>query len=364
MLRRHSIPLLVAILAVGLRCRSGALRVVALVPVYWLAVDRGLRAALVAGALIVVTQVVWMTLWEEPASMAVLVAGTIATGRYMVLRRAAAERERELLAEAATTEERLRIARELHDAVGHDVALMVVQAEALAAVTGDERADAIATLGRHTMGELHRTLNVLRDEAPTQPSPSVADLGAVLEGARAAGVPITLAVEGAPRTLPATLDASAYRIVQEAVTNVIRHAHGAPAAVTVHYGDHALHLTVTDEGTDAPTKSDGGHGLIGMRERVAAFGGTLTAGPGEHGYAVHAELPTPHDPRPDRRRSAADAHGLQDRARGHGPVPGDRRGRRRPPGDRAGGEAQAGRDPDGHPHARPGRDRGDPAAPA
>jgi signal transduction histidine kinase len=218
------------------------------------------------------------------------VAGTIGVARYMVLRSAAAARERELLGEAAAAEERLRIARELHDAVGHDVALMVVQAEALAAVTGDERADAIATLGRHTMGELHRTLNVLRDEPELAPQPGLDDLGGVLESARAAGVPISLTVEGAPRELPTALEASAYRIVQEAVTNVIRHAHGAAATVTVHYGAQALELVVADQGGTS-TGNGGGHGLVGMRERASAFGGTLDARPHEQGFTVRAELP-------------------------------------------------------------------------
>jgi signal transduction histidine kinase len=281
LLRRHPIPLLVAILAAGLFV---PVAILALVPLYWVAADRGVRAGAVGAAGVVAAQAVWMSHWVEAVFAAVSSAAVVAAARVVVMRR-------ELLAEAAATEERLRIARELHDAVGHDVALMVVQAEALAAVTGDERADAIATLGRHTMGELHRTLKVLREEAPTEPQPSVADLGAVLAGARAAGVPVTLAVEGAPRALPAALDASAYRIVQEAVTNVIRHAHGAPAAVTVHYGERSLGLTVTDTGGGAPSASNGGHGLIGMRERAAAFGGTLTAGPREHGYTVHAELP-------------------------------------------------------------------------
>ena len=125
---------------------------------------------------------------------------------------------------------------------------MVVQAEALAAVTGDERADAIAALGRRTMGEMHRTLKVLRDEGGLAPQPGLDDLGDVIEHARGAGVPISFAVEGAPRALPPALDASAFRIVQEAVTNVIRHAGGAAASVTVHYGDDALELRVTDEG--------------------------------------------------------------------------------------------------------------------
>jgi signal transduction histidine kinase len=115
----------------------------------------------------------------------------------------------------------------------------------------------------------------------------------VLEGARRAGVPITLTVEGAPRALPPVLDASAYRIVQEAVTNVIRHAGGAAAAVTVHYGERSLQLTVADEGESVNTNGSG-HGLIGMRERVSAFGGTLAAGPrSRRGFEVRAEIPYP-----------------------------------------------------------------------
>jgi len=167
---------------------------------------------------------------------------------------------------------------------------MVVQAEALAAVTGDERADAIAALGRRTMGEMHRTLKVLRDDVELAPQPGLNDLGGVIEGARNAGVPITYAVEGAPRPLAPALDASAYRIVQEAVTNVIRHAGGAAATVTVHYGEDALELRVSDQGGESHAVN-GGHGLIGMRERVSAFNGTLDAGPRERGFEVRAELP-------------------------------------------------------------------------
>ncbi len=292
MLRKFAIPLFAAIVVVGVALPfSNPYTILALVPLYWLAVDRGLRVAVIASVFLVGSQVATMDHWLEPVSTGVLAAGTIGAARYMALRTRSVARERELLAEAAAAEERLRIARELHDAVGHDVALMVVQAEALAAVTGDERADAIATLGRHTMGELHRTLKVLRDEAELAPAPSLGDLGPVLDGARAAGLAITLAVEGAPRPLPSALDASAYRIVQEAVTNVIRHAHGAPARITVHYGEAALELVVADEGGGAPATSNGGHGLVGMRERVAAFGGTLEAGPREHGFTVRAELP-------------------------------------------------------------------------
>jgi signal transduction histidine kinase len=132
--------------------------------------------------LIVLAEVVSMDDPAEPISAAVLAAGVIGAARYGVLRRQSAAREKELLAEAAAAEERLRIARELHDAVGHDVSLMVVQAEALGAVTGDERADAIAALGRRTMGEMHRTLKVLREDAGLAPQPGLGDLGGVIEG--------------------------------------------------------------------------------------------------------------------------------------------------------------------------------------
>ncbi|MDA0166578.1 histidine kinase [Solirubrobacter ginsenosidimutans] len=292
LLRRHPIPILVAVLAVGIAVPAAIPWVfAALVPLYVLA-ERDLRHGVAAAAAILLVQLVKMDHPVEPISTVVFSAAVIAVARYRVLQRAAAARERELLFEAAAAEERLRIARELHDAVGHDVSLMVVQAEALAAVTGDERADAIAALGRRTMGEMHRTLKVLRDDADLAPQPGLNDLGGVIEDARGAGVPITFTVEGAPRPLPGGLDASAYRIVQEAVTNVIRHAGGAAAAVTVHYGDDALELRVTDEGGEPSDTNGGGHGLVGMRERVAAFNGTLQVGPrAGHGYEVRAELP-------------------------------------------------------------------------
>jgi signal transduction histidine kinase len=292
MLRRHAIAILFSLLVAGIAVPfSTPFVFVALGPLYFVAVDRELRLAVALALVVVAAQAVTMDNPIELASTAVFAAGTVAAARFVVLRREAAAREKELLAEAAAAQERLRIARELHDAVGHDVSLMVVQAEALAAVTGDERADAIAALGRRTMGELHRTLKVLREAAELAPQPGLGDLGGVIEGARHAGVPITYAVEGAPHALTAALDASAYRIVQEAVTNVIRHAGGASATVTVRYGDETLELLVSDEGTASPSVN-GGHGLVGMRERVAAFGGTLHAGPrAGHGFEVRAELP-------------------------------------------------------------------------
>ena len=188
---------------------------------------------------------------------------------------------------AAVAEERLRIARELHDAVGHDVSLMVVQAQALGATTadarrarGDRRDRRRSAAGRWR--EMHRTLRVLRDDdaAPRAPQPGLDALDDVLDGARAAGVDVRIAIEGAPRPLDPALDASALRIVQEAVTNVVRHAGGAPATVTVRYRPDALELVVADEGgrRGRERRGGGGHGLVGMRERAALFGGDARGG--------------------------------------------------------------------------------------
>ena len=195
------------------------------------------------------------------------------------------DRERELLAERAVAEERVRIAQELHDVVAHNVSLIVVQAQALGATAGDERVraatDGIAGLGRETMTEMHRTLKVLRAGAEPElaPQPGLAELDALLERTRGAGVGIDLTVEGEPRALAQSVDLSTYRIVQEALTNVVKHAGRAHTTVTLGYRPDALELTIADSGDGPPRETAGGHGLIGMRERTALFGGTLTAGP-------------------------------------------------------------------------------------
>ena len=143
-------------------------------------------------------------------------------------------RERELLAQQAVAEERVRIAQELHDVVGHNVSLIVVQAQALGATRPDVRpaTDAIADLGRAAMAEMHRTLRLLRDpgdEPEFAPQPGLDDLDGLLARSRAAGLDVALAVEGAPRPLAQSVDLSAFRIVQEALTNVVKHAGRAPA---------------------------------------------------------------------------------------------------------------------------------------
>jgi len=214
------------------------------------------------------------------------------------------ERERELLADRAVAEERLRIARELHDAVAHNVSLMVVQAQGLGAGSSDpavtQATDQIAQLGRRAMAEMHRTLKLMRDtrgEAQLTPQPGLESLDALLEQSRAAGLEIELTIEGPPRPLPQSLELSAFRIVQEALTNVIKHADGAKAGVTISYLPDELQLTVVDDGhhpTDGPSAGAEGHGLVGMRERANLFGGTLTAQPRpDQGFQVTAILPYP-----------------------------------------------------------------------
>jgi signal transduction histidine kinase len=208
------------------------------------------------------------------------------------------DRERELLAERAVSEERVRIAQELHDVVAHNVSLIVVQAQALGATARDERVteatDGIADLGRSTMTEMHRTLKLLRagTEPELAPQPGLGELDRLLERARGAGVAIDLTVEGEPRPLSQSVELSAYRIVQEALTNVVKHAGRAHTTITLGYGPDALELTIADRGDLPPQPAAGGHGLVGMRERAALFGGTLTAGPrAGRGFEVRALLP-------------------------------------------------------------------------
>jgi len=213
------------------------------------------------------------------------------------------ERERESEARAAVAEERTRIAREMHDVVAHSLSVMVVQAEAAEEMldTDPERARrplaAVQDTGRSALSELRRMLGVLRelaDEGPAlAPQPGLAALDVLVEQVTAAGLPVSVRVEGEPRPLPPGIDLSAYRIVQEGLTNALRHAGPARAEVVVRYGDRELELQVSDDGRGAATANGGaGHGLVGMRERVAVYGGRLDAGPRpEGGFAIAARLP-------------------------------------------------------------------------
>jgi signal transduction histidine kinase len=211
------------------------------------------------------------------------------------------EEQRELQAQVAVAVERGRIARELHDVIAHNVSMIVVQAGAAARVlTGDEPhvRDALAAIeatGRETVDEMRRLLGVLRradDGLALAPQPGLRDLESLVAHVRDAGLPVELRVEGEPLALPPGIDLSAYRIVQEALTNALKHAGGARAEVTIRYQPSAVELEIRDDGDGSADAGGTGHGLIGMRERVALWGGRLDAGrPAGGGWAVRARLP-------------------------------------------------------------------------
>ncbi len=213
-----------------------------------------------------------------------------------------AERERDLAAREAVVEERARIARELHDAIAHNVSMMVVQAGAERRVL-DESSGAtkevlvtIERIGRGALTEMRRLVGMLRSDVgdPLAPQPGLDDLPTLVEQVRGAGLPVELRVEGDRRELPVGIELSAYRIVQEALTNALKHAGRAQAHVHIRYGQESLELEILDDGggAQAPLAS-GGHGLVGMRERVALYGGHLDAGRRPTGgFSVRVLLPT------------------------------------------------------------------------
>jgi signal transduction histidine kinase len=211
------------------------------------------------------------------------------------------EREREADARRAAGEEQARIARELHDIITHNVSVMTVQAAAAGDVfetqpgRAREALDSIESSGREALTELRRLLGAVRtDDAPSEltPQPGLSRLDDLVEQVRAAGLDVELSIEGDPRELPVGVDLSAYRIVQEALTNVLRHASASNAVVTVRYRDDSLVLVIVDDGRGpAPDRSEG-RGLIGMRERAVLVGGELQVGPGpDGGFAVKARIP-------------------------------------------------------------------------
>jgi signal transduction histidine kinase len=210
----------------------------------------------------------------------------------------AADLERE--AGRAVADERARMARELHDIVSHNLSVVVLQAAGARARTdppGDPGTlEKIERSGREALVEMRRLLGVLRadgEDADLAPQPGLAQLEALVAGVRTHGLEVELVVEGDCGGVPPAIDLSAYRIVQEALTNALKHAGRARAQVRVRRGADAVTIDVVDDGIGARAPaSDGGHGLVGMRERVALFGGDLRAEPRpEGGFAVHARLP-------------------------------------------------------------------------
>ena len=250
-------------------------------------------------------------------SNALLIAAAWLLGHFVGVRRlsvlqleertAELEQAREELARRAVVEERLRLARELHDVVAHAMSVIAVQS-GVGAHVADSRPEevgkalgAIEATSRAALTELRRLLGVLRQDSEPQasltPVPGLANLDSLLAEVGKAGLAVRLRVEGTPSPLPAGVDLSAYRIVQEALTNAVKHAGPVHAQVTIGYRDQEVTVEVTDDGRGAvPPASDGrmgtGHGLIGMRERVVAFNGELEAGPRPGGgFRVAARLP-------------------------------------------------------------------------
>lgn len=261
-----------------------------------------ITARVMAGALLPDATVTTLVLLGAICILGLYVGTRRAYIEELMTRAERAERDRELLAHQAVVDERARIARELHDVIAHHVSLMVVQAGALRRHADGhlESAgilDSIAHTGREALGEMRRLLGVLRPDATPAdraPQPSLRDIPTLAGQLRAGGLDVSLAIEGDARPLPPGVDLAAYRVIQEALTNVVKHAGVSRAEVRIRYEDEALSLAVLDAGLGQRAPSDlPGHGLVGMRERVALYNGTLSTRPRPGGgFAVEARLPT------------------------------------------------------------------------
>lgn len=282
------------------------------------------------GPTAVVAMAVWLDVprlqqgdpWDEVVPAWFVLVGAWALGRWVrhrrteaqQLQRRAAEAERDVedRARAAVGAERARIARELHDLVAHNMGVIVLQAQgAQRALERDpdqaRRAlESIEAAGRGGLGEMRRLLDLLTDtgDAPSdEPQPTLDRLSDLVAGVRATGAEVELEVAGEARPLPAGVELTAYRVVQEALTNALKHAPGAPVRVRVGYGRDALHVSVTDAGAPAlalaastggagPEVESGGRGMVGLRERVALYGGELDAGRRpDGGFSLEVRLP-------------------------------------------------------------------------
>jgi signal transduction histidine kinase len=207
------------------------------------------------------------------------------------------EHERDSEARRAVAEEQARIAREVHDVVAHALSVVVIQAAAADDIFDTDPARArtpiraVEQTARAALDDLRRILSTIDRPASYEPQPALGELSRLVDNVRATGLDVTLRVDGSPRPLPATIELSAYRIVQEALTNTLRHARAGRASVRVGYGE-SLQLEIDDDGVGTSATNGGGHGLIGMRERVAMLGGSLSTGPGERGgFHVEAQIP-------------------------------------------------------------------------
>ncbi|MEU0885280.1 sensor histidine kinase [Lentzea sp. NPDC005914] len=262
---------------------------------YTVAVERS-RAWSLAGLVVSVVAISGVS-GGEPENVLVVIAAVGAVwviGYTTRMRRSFLERETSQRSEQALSDERLRIARELHDVVAHNLSLIAVQAANAAHVRSPEHAyealDVISSTSRAALAEMRGLLGVLRSDADLTPSPGLDGLAALADRASLAGVRVSLEVRG-DAAVPEGVGLSVYRIVQEALTNVVKHAAPASCTALVDVTASSVRVEVTDDGPGVRELGEG-HGLIGMRERVAVYGGTFSAGPGpQGGFRVEAELP-------------------------------------------------------------------------
>jgi signal transduction histidine kinase len=242
-----------------------------------------------------VRQAMWWSPWVIAWLVGALVRSRVQNAEQRRLRR-------KDLAAQAVTEERNRIARELHDVIGHSVSLMTVQASAVRRRLSDDQAserealEVVETTGRQALSEMRRMVGVLRhsgEEADREPAPGLAQLPRLVEQFRSAGLPVDLSVTGREQPLAPGLDLTAYRLVQEALTNALRHAVSPTCAeVTIGYSTERLELAIRDDGRQVTTGAEAGHGLLGLRERVSVYGGDLVARPRSGGgFELIASLP-------------------------------------------------------------------------
>jgi signal transduction histidine kinase len=244
-----------------------------------------------------------MVIYVGPWVLAQALRGRGQRVDQLAARADALESEREQREAAVVEAERARIARELHDVVSHSISVIAVQSQAIRRRLGPEyereAADlaGVETTARQAMAEMRRLLGVLRSDGerlPLAPNPGLGQLPRLVEKVRGSGLEVDVAVVGEPLPLPPGVDLAAYRIVQEALTNAIKHARTRRATVEVRYEGGAIALLVTDDGAGPAANGNGaGHGLLGMRERVTLYGGTLETGPGAEGrgFRVRAVLP-------------------------------------------------------------------------
>jgi signal transduction histidine kinase len=313
--RRHPLPVLAVTTGASI-VQIAAIGLFAPLPtaiaLYTVADQLERRDALLAGAatLIAITPALWVSGgWRHAVgpllgfAVAWLIGDGLGTRRRYVAaleeRAERLEREREAEAARAVAEEQARIARELHDVIAHTLSVIVVQAAAARDVFATrpehsaEALEAIERSARSALEELRRLVGSVRgEEASFAPPPRLADLDQLLDQLTDSGLPVSVTIEGQPTALPAAVDLSAYRVVQEALTNTLKHAQATQAEVALRWQENALEVEIRDDGVGSASTNGTGHGIVGMQERLALLGGTLTAQPATGGgFIVLARFP-------------------------------------------------------------------------